>query len=290
MPVRRQRTIARPASVSGFGLFQGVDCQLIFQPAAENSGITFLRTDVRSARPIPATSDFVAKVPRRTAISDGQSTIETIEHVMAALAGLQIDNCHVELDGPEPPIGDGSSLHFVDALLRAGIVEQSTPAVEAVVTAHLEATADGVQSLTADCGDRFVIDYDLNYGAHPWFKPQAVSVTVTPQSFANDIAFARTFVLASEIEALHKLGYGRRASTANLLVLDEAGVRHDSFRRPDECARHKVLDAIGDLALCGGRPSGRFHARRTGHHVNQAMAAQLRTHCQLNPNPRRRVA
>ncbi len=106
--------------------------------------------------------------------------------------------------------------------------------------------------------------------------PQSASVAVTPQAFASEIAFARTFVLASEIEGLQKLGYGRRATTSNLIVFDGGGPRDGELRRADECARHKVLDAIGDLALCGGRPVGQFHAVRSGHHLNQAMAFRLK--------------
>ncbi len=146
MTVRRQRTIARPAEVRGFGLFGGVDCCLRFRPAAIGTGIRFHRTDLTGAIPIPATADYVQKVPRRTALADGRSSVETIEHVMAALAGLWIDNCLVELDAPEAPIGDGSAMPFVDALLAAGIVDQNALATELRVSSEMKIVGEGHQS------------------------------------------------------------------------------------------------------------------------------------------------
>jgi UDP-3-O-acyl-N-acetylglucosamine deacetylase len=216
-------------------------------------------------------------VPRRTAISDGQSTVETIEHVMAALAGLSIDNCLVELDAAEPPIGDGSSLHFVEALLIAGIVEQRAEATTLSLAENVLASGEGGQSIEATCNSEYRIRYSLDYGPGSPIRPQSVSATITPETFIREIAGARTFVLASEIAGLKAMGYGRRATTDNLLVFHPDGIENNTLRWPDECARHKLLDVIGDLALSGHRLTGRYHAIKSGHHLNHELARRLTT-------------
>ncbi|OAI54185.1 hypothetical protein AYO47_03415 [Planctomyces sp. SCGC AG-212-M04] len=290
MAVCRQRTISQAVEVSGFGLFGGADCRLVFHPADEHAGIAFRRVDLPRSRPVPATVDFVKKVPRRTAISDGHSTIETIEHVMAALAGLCIDNCLIELDALEPPIGDGSSFLFVSALLRAGIDEQSaTPSIISL-NRSCRNQADGGQSIEAESASSFGIRYSLDYGPDSPIRPQSHFTVITPETFVREIAGARTFVAASEIEGLRKMGFGLRATTANLLVFQENGVLENTVRWPDECARHKLLDAIGDLALAGGRVQGRFHAIKSGHHLNHEMARALKTQSEFTSIQVRRAA
>jgi UDP-3-O-[3-hydroxymyristoyl] N-acetylglucosamine deacetylase len=290
MTVCRQRTISRAVEVSGFGLFGGADCRLVFHPARENTGVAFRRIDLARSRPVPATIEFVKKVPRRTAISDGHSTIETIEHVMAALAGLSIDNCLVELDALEPPIGDGSSFLFVSALLRAGIVEQPASPMILAVDRAFRAEGDGGQSIDAACSADFEVRYSLDYGPDSPIRSQSVVAGITPETFVREIAGARTFVAASEIEGLRRMGFGLRATTENLLVFKDQGVLDNSLRWPDECARHKLLDAVGDLALCGGRVQGRFHAIKSGHHLNHEMARTLKTQLAFNSTAIRRAA
>jgi len=278
MKLRRQQTIARAIEVSGFGLFGGQDCTLRFQPAPENFGIAFQRSDVSGARPIPAQIDFVAKVPRRTALTDGHSSVETIEHVMAALAGLEIDNCLVELNAIEPPIGDGSSMHFVSALLIAGRVEQNALASYFEPAQLGRIDADNGQSIVAGPAEDYSLGYELDYGPASPVRPQSFHIEMTPAVFLREIAGARTFVLASEIEGLRKMGYGQRATTENLLVFDGQGVQGNTLRWSNECARHKLLDAMGDFALCGGRVRGRFHATKSGHHLNHDVARRLHSH------------
>jgi UDP-3-O-acyl N-acetylglucosamine deacetylase len=290
MTACRQRTISQAVEVSGFGLFGGADCRLVFRPADENSGIAFRRVDLPRARPVPATVDFVKKVPRRTAISDGHSTIETIEHVMAALAGLCIDNCLVELDALEPPIGDGSSFLFISALLRAGIIEQSVPPSTIAANGDCRTVADGGQSIDAEPASDFGLRYSLDYGPDSPIGRQSHCSVITPEVFVREIAGARTFVAASEIEGLRKMGFGLRATAENLLVFTGAGVLDNTLRWSDECARHKVLDAIGDLALAGGRIHGRFHAIKSGHHLNHEMARTLKTQFESNSILVRRAA
>lgn len=287
MKLRRQQTIARPIEVSGFGLFGGQDCTLRFNPAPEDAGISFQRVDLPDARPIPAHVDFIAKVPRRTAITDGHSSVETIEHVMAALAGLEIDNCAIELNAIEPPIGDGSSLHFVSALLIAGLVEQRAIARYSEPSQLRRADAANGQSIVAGPAPEFSVSYELDYGPGSPVRPQLFHANLTPAVFLREIAGARTFVLASEIEGLRKMGYGQRATTENLLVFHERGIQGNSLRWPNECARHKLLDAIGDFALCGGRVRGRFHATKSGHHLNHDVARQLHSYRTATSSTRR---
>ncbi len=275
MNLSRQRTIARTVSVSGFGLFHGHDCTLRFKPADPGTGIAFHRVDVSGARPIPARTEWIAKIPRRTGLTDGHSTVETVEHAMAALAGLGIDNCLVELDAIEPPIGDGSALHFVSALLIAGLVDQTPLATSFQPSRLSRIDAGSGQSIIAEPADEFSLSYSLDYGPAAPVRPQSVYVSLTPAVFLREIAGARTFVLASEIEGLRKLGYGQRGTTDNLLVFHEQGVESNVLRWPDECARHKLLDCIGDFALCGGRVRGRFHATKSGHHLNHELARSL---------------
>ncbi|MCA9025705.1 MAG: UDP-3-O-acyl-N-acetylglucosamine deacetylase [Planctomycetaceae bacterium] len=275
--MRRQRTIAREATVTGIGLFRGNDVKLRLLPAAEDHGIAFQRTDVVGAAVIPAIIDYAVKQPRRTAIAHAGVRVETIEHLMAALAGLQVDNCLVQLNAPEPPAGDGSAQLFADAILEAGIVEQS--AIRPCLTVTNKATVfsldrpEDIQAVPSNNG-QYTLTYDLVYG-HPHIPPQTATVDVTPQSFLDAISFARTFVLEEEVEALRAQGFGLRMTTQNLLVFGPHGPVDNAMHTPDECARHKLLDCLGDLALIGCDLRGDIHARRSGHHHNRELVRDL---------------
>lgn len=276
MTTLRQRTIRRPAEVSGIGFFTNADVSARFLPAEADSGITFVRTDLVGRPEIPATIAYAVERHRRTALERRGATVELTEHLLAALAGLAIDNCRVELDGPEPPGGDGSARHFVDALLDAGIVDQDRPATTFVVQTPVAVTTDRSSYVAASPLDvsTFHVRYDLDYGPGPVGR-QAAEYAVTPDVFAREIAGARTFVLESEIAALRGAGYGKRVSTSDLLVFGKDGVIGNSLRADNECARHKLLDCIGDFALTGRRLAGRFHAVRTGHAANRDLVRRL---------------
>ena len=271
MSPRRQRTIARPAEFHGFGFLTGADVTLCFLPANENTGVHFQRVDLPGTPPIPATLDFVAPRQRRTAISNGDATVELIEHVMAALAGLQIDNCLVQVNAPEAPGADGSCLGFVQALLDAGIVEQSAPREVLVICDSSTARGDDDRS-EISAGPVFrrtlVISYELDYGPRSPIKPQLLTFEFSPESFVANLAFARTFILESEIAALQSQGYGSRVTPADLLIFGSAGVIGNRLRSADECVRHKILDCIGDFALLGRDIHGHFRAYRSGHSLN----------------------
>lgn len=278
MSVRVQRTLAQPAEVRGIGFFTGADVTLRFLPAPEDHGIAFQRVDLPGTEAIPARLDFVVTRQRRTAITLGDATVEMIEHAMAALAGLQIDNCLVQLDAPEPPGGDGSSLHFVHALLEAGIAEQ-TALQPLLVIQHESRTG----SESADCQvvaapiprRLLAITYELDYGPRSPIRPQLLTIEFSPELFVASLAFARTFVLEQEVLALKAQGYGTRVTEKDLLIFGPDGPIGNELRAADECVRHKILDCIGDFALLGCDLQGHIRAYRSGHAMNHAICREI---------------
>lgn len=276
---RLQRTVAGHVEFSGPGLFHGIEAKVRVKPAAADAGIVFRRTDLKGSPDISACIDRVQKVPRRTVLATSdECRVETVEHLMAALAGLHIDNCVVEIDAPEVPAYDGSCLDFCDGILTVGAQELDRP-VKLVRVAH----ATFVQSselkqsisLRPYLHSHPAITYHLDYGARSPVVPQMLSTEVTPEVFYRDIAGARTFVLESEIAALQKMGYGKHLTAKDIVVFGENGVIDNELRWPDECVRHKILDCVGDLALCGVSYSGHITASRSGHHLNHCLARKI---------------
>jgi UDP-3-O-acyl-N-acetylglucosamine deacetylase len=201
-----------------------------------------------------------------------------VEHVMAALAGLQIDNCQVELNAPEPPGCDGSSQAFAEALLEAGSVDLGVPrellVVQHDVTANSHEGTKEVSALrTARPG--LVIGYELDYGPESPIPCQSYELEITPESFLRELAFARTFLLEAEATELRAQGYGKRTTARDLLIYGPHGVIENELRAPDECVRHKILDCLGDLALIGCDVSGRLEAFRSGHRLNGEIVRRL---------------
>jgi UDP-3-O-[3-hydroxymyristoyl] N-acetylglucosamine deacetylase len=278
MQGRLQRTIRQSVETTGIGFLTGRDIHIRFQPAAVNQGIEFRRTDCPGSPPIPARIEYAVHRQRRTAIENGGTAVEMIEHVMAALAGLRIDNCIVELDGPEPPGLDGSSLHLVELLQAAGVVEQqATRPVFVLPETVFVAEPEDESELTysASTGSGLSITYHLDYGPHSPIPSQKITVEVRPESFVRDLAFARTFVLEAEAKALRAAGYGARTSARDLLIFGPSGPIDNELRAADECARHKILDCLGDFALMGCDIQGHFAAYRSGHHLNRSMVRKL---------------
>lgn len=275
---RYQRTLERPAQYHGFGFLTGADVTLSFLPAAEDYGIRFQRVDLPGSEPIIASLDFIVPRQRRTAIARGKVTVEMIEHVMAALAGLQIDNCLVQLNAPEPPGADGSCLPFVQVLLEAGIVEQLARRDLLVIhsESHTE-TDDGTEISVGPVFRRtLVVSYELDYGPRSPIKPQLLTFEYSPETFVANIAYARTFILESEVASLKAQGYGSRVTEKDLLIFGPQGVIGNQLRASDECARHKILDCIGDFALLGCDVHGHFRAYRSGHNLNHEICEQVR--------------
>jgi UDP-3-O-[3-hydroxymyristoyl] N-acetylglucosamine deacetylase len=279
--LRRQRTIRQVAEVTGTGFLTGATVKLRFLPAAAHHGIAFQRIDGLGlgVEPIPATIEYTVPRDRRTAIARDGVAVEMTEHVLAALAGLRIDNCLVQLNAPEPPGCDGSARAFAEALLEAGIVEQDAPRPLLVVERGLRAVEDATRSTVAArpiTPPALVISYRLDYGPTSPIRPQKLTVEVTPERFVSELAFARTFVLESEVKALKAQGYGRKTTARDLLVFGPEGVIDNTLRAEDECVRHKILDCLGDFALLGCDLSGHFEAHRSGHRLNRELVRGLR--------------
>jgi UDP-3-O-[3-hydroxymyristoyl] N-acetylglucosamine deacetylase len=273
---RYQRTLARPAEVRGTGFLTGADVRLRFVPAPPCSGVVFVRTDLRPRAHIAAHITNVTGTHRRTTLGEAPAQVGLVEHVLAALAGLRIDNCFVELNAPEPPGLDGSAKGFVDALLVAGLKRQPARRavwhVETPVTLH----ANGATlALHPSDHDDLTLSYFLDYGLSSPIARQVYTQALTASTFAAEIACCRTFILESETAELRRQGLGLRTTTADLLVFGPRGPLDNELRFANEPARHKVLDMIGDLSLLGVDLCGHVVAYRSGHPLNVELARSL---------------
>jgi UDP-3-O-acyl N-acetylglucosamine deacetylase len=271
---RYQRTIGRAAPVHGFGFLTGAAVHLRFVPAPPGHGIVFLRTDLR-APPIPARVEQVTGTQRRTTLGKSPNQVTLVEHVLAALAGLRIDNCTVELDAPEPPGLDGSALAFLDALRCAGLSCQPARRAVWTVSTPLKLAQGGASVALYPSDDQLKISYVLDYGFPSPIGRQSRTQLVTPEAFANDIARCRTFILESEVAELREQGIGARITAADLLVFGHDGPIGNRTHYSDEPARHKILDLVGDLSLFGHDLRGHVVAYRSGHPLNVQLARGL---------------
>jgi UDP-3-O-acyl N-acetylglucosamine deacetylase len=275
---RRERTIARPVSVQGVGYLTGANVRLRFLPAPPASGVVFVRTDGRGARPvlIPAHVGQVTGTQRRTTLGQPAAEVGLVEHVLAALTGLRIDNCRVELNAPEPPGLDGSAQQFVQALGEAGIVCQASSRPIWRVERSVILRAGGATLAMHPAEDsNLCISYFLDYGHRSPLGRQAHSQVITPASFVRDLAPCRTFILESEAAELRRQGLGTRTTAADLLVFGPHGPIDNTLRYANEPARHKVLDLLGDLSLLGADLVGHVVAYRSGHPLNIELVREL---------------
>ena len=247
-----------------------------FRPAAADTGIVFVRRDLATAVRIPAVVHRRVEVPRRTVLRGGGASVEMVEHIMAALAGLQIDNCEVWVDQPEMPGCDGSSLPFVEALDRAGRVTQDARRGQIVISdvTRLGDEESWIEARPATAPG-LSVKYHLDYGPGNGIGRQTISLEVTPETFRSELAGSRTFMLKQEAQWLIDQGMGTRATAADLLVFDEHGPVDNRLRFRDECVRHKALDLVGDLALAGCDLVGHFIAYRSGHRLNAELVRTL---------------
>jgi UDP-3-O-[3-hydroxymyristoyl] N-acetylglucosamine deacetylase / 3-hydroxyacyl-[acyl-carrier-protein] dehydratase len=273
----RQRTITREARFEGPGLFSGETATVTFAPAGPDAGITFVREQDGKVATIPAVVGNVLKRPRRTCLRNGTLLVETIEHCMAALAGMGVDNAVVRVSGGhvgELPGGDGSSQPFVEALQEAGVTEQDAPLEPLVIKKPVQVTAEGA-TLAALPGptDRLEVIYDFE--APSPVGRQTISFRLGDDDFVKNLAPARTFVFEKEAQELRARGLGKHLTPKELLVIAPTGPIDNAFRFADECARHKVLDLLGDLALVGRPLRGRVVAYKSGHHLNHLLAKKL---------------
>ncbi|HUX60673.1 MAG TPA: bifunctional UDP-3-O-[3-hydroxymyristoyl] N-acetylglucosamine deacetylase/3-hydroxyacyl-ACP dehydratase [Ignavibacteriaceae bacterium] len=297
-----QRTITKPVSMSGIGLHTGTSCTMTFKPAPINYGIKFIRVDLGGLPEIHAIADNVVDVSRGTTLGIGEVKVHTVEHVLAAVVGLQIDNLIIELDGIEPPVGDGSSMPYVEQLLKAEFVQQEAPKdyliIDQTVTYHNEENQIDIVALPLDSYRATVmVDYQ-----NPALGSQHTGLFDLEKEFITEFAPARTFCFLSEVEQLADAGLIKGGDIDNAVVIvdrssDEAeletlriklGIKEKvtigtngilnskQLRFKNEPVRHKLLDLLGDLALIGAPVKAQILAARPGHKANVEFAKQIR--------------
>jgi len=268
-----RQTIENAVTVDGVGLHLGRPCSLTFLPAPAGTGLVFRRTDLPGAPEIPALVNEVTASERRTQIGSGESAIHTVEHVLSAIAALHIDDLYIAMDGPEPPILDGSSVQFYDALTAAGIVStEGTP--EYLVLSEPVRIIDGASVYEAYPADELSLDVTIDF-PHPVIGRQRGEYTVTPPAYRDQLASARTFGFVAEVDALRAKGLIQGASTQNAVVLDDAGIVDNALRWDDEFVRHKALDCVGDLALAGARVKARIVAVKPSHRGTVTLVREM---------------
>ena len=246
-----------------------------FQPAEANSGIVFVRTDLPGQPRIPAVIQNRINGPRRTTLVAEGCPVEMVEHVLAALAGLNIDNCEIHANRAEMPGDDGSSQVFSDALRQTEVIELDAERETLRVTSTIRVGDENswIQAEPVE-QDQFELEYQLQY-ACPSIGTQTYQTQVTPKIFASEIAPARTFVLLEEAQELQKKGLGQRVSYQDILVFGPQGPIDNQVRFENECARHKLLDMIGDFSLSGTDLIGKFTASKSGHRLNSQLVFAL---------------
>ena len=298
----QQRTIRQPVSLSGVGLHTGSVSTMTFRPAPEDTGILFRRVDMGGSPEIPADVDHVVDISRGTTIGIGDARVHTIEHVMAALVGLEVDNCIIDIDANEPPIGDGSAKPYVDALMNAGFEKQNAPKdyliIDQTVTYHNEAKGVDIVALPLD-DYRVTVMVDYN---NPALGSQHTGLFNLEKEFVTEFAPTRTFCFLHEVEMLHSAGLIRGGNLDNAIVIVDRDLDDDEIRRiatklginqavilgtkgtlndkplrfKNEPARHKLLDLMGDLALIGVPLKAQILAARPGHASNIEFARMIR--------------
>lgn len=265
-----QHTIARVASVSGRGVHQNRPATLTVRPAAPGAGVSFVRTD-KDGAVIPAHALRVTTTELGTNMTnDAGVSVATVEHFLAACAGLGVDNVIAELDGPELPILDGSSKPFVALIGEAGLAEQNAPRRVLKILKPVE-VREGAKLARLSPGKGFEIRVVIDFASKAIGR-QAYRFVMAPGAFANEIAWARTFGFGHQAEQLYAMGKGLGASEENTIVIDGDTIRNaGGLQTPDEFVRHKLLDVIGDLALAGGPIEGLYEGEQCGHALNNRL-------------------
>jgi len=266
----RQRTVAREVRLSGIGLHSGARTTIVFKPAPAGTGIRFIRTDLEERPAIDVsvgTAVMAGDFSRRTVIGSGEVAVGTIEHVLAALRGMGIDNAVVEIDAAEPPEPDGSSAPYVDVLKRAGAREQDAERSYLVLREPVE-FSEGDIRLRAVPHDGFRISFEIGYD-HPLIGRQSITFDISEGVFEKEIAPARTFSLLKDVESLKKRGLIKGGSLDNSIVVGDEGILNEGpLRFADEFVRHKVLDLMGDLCLLGRPLKMHVSSVKSGHSTN----------------------
>jgi UDP-3-O-[3-hydroxymyristoyl] N-acetylglucosamine deacetylase len=268
-----RRTIAKDISIEGTALHAGVTVHMTLSPADAGMGVVFRRSDLGNAE-IPALYDRVGETRLGTFITDGKASVGVIEHLMSAVAGAEIDDLLVTLDGPEPPILDGDALSYFTVLERAGFREQKGARKAIRVLKRVEVTHKDASAALVPA-DGYAFDFEIVFPTAA-IGTQTMDWAFSSVAFKNDIAPARTFGFMHELDALNKMGLGRGASLENTLAIDgDKIVNANVMRFKDEFVRHKILDAIGDMATAGAPIIGKFEGRKSGHALNNALLRKL---------------
>jgi len=274
--MEKQKTIVNQVTLKGVGIHTGNKASLNFKPAEIDSGVTFIRTDLPGAPRIKADVGSLLLAPkssRRSSIGHDQAEVQTVEHLMAALSSLGIDNIDIQIDNNEVPGLDGSSANFMEALGKAGLVHQDAPRYVFSVKEPI-CIQEGASSITVLPSKEFKISYTLNYD-HPLLAAQFLEITINAESFKTFLSSARTFCLETEANELQSQGLGLGANYDNTLVVGKTGVIKNKLRFNDEFVRHKILDLIGDLYLAGCPINGHVVALKSGHSLNLKIAQQI---------------
>jgi len=271
--VSERRTIRERVELCGIGLHLGRECRLAFVPAPAGRGIVFRRVDLPGTPETPAHVDHATLSERRTQLGDGEGGLHTVEHVLAAVVGAGVDDVVVEMDAAEPPILDGSARPFLDALRSVGVVGNGGTADELRLGERVR-VVDGESVYIADPSSALDLEVSITF-AHPLVGTQRGRWRVTEETFASELAGARTFGFVSEVELLRSKGLIRGASAENTVALDESGVVGNTLRWPNEFVRHKALDMVGDLALAGRRVKARISAVKPSHRGTVTFVREL---------------
>jgi UDP-3-O-[3-hydroxymyristoyl] N-acetylglucosamine deacetylase len=271
--MRFETTVQRPVEAAGVGLHSGVSVSIRILPAPPSTGIVFLRTDLDNF-PIPASLRHVARVSYATSLMRQGVLISTTEHLLSVFYSMGIDNAFIEIDNLEVPILDGSGQPFVELLRTAGLRSYRRRKRFLRIRRPVSVEAGG-KRITILPSDRFLLTCDVHYD-HPLIGRQSLDMEVTPEGYAREIAPARTFGFAHELDQMRDMGLIRGASLDNAICFDRMGVQNPGgLRFPDECCRHKALDLIGDLALIGKPLLGHVIAERAGHAMHAALVARI---------------
>src|SRR5687768_10656247 len=267
-----QRTLRRSVSCTGIGLHSGNKVTLSLKPAPADYGIRFQRSDLGGLE-IPATVTHLGGIQYQTGLTREAVSVETVEHLLAALTAMAIDNVIVELNSPEVPIMDGSAAPFVYLVNEAGVKRLSAPRRYLKVLRPIS-LSQGDKRIALYPSDHFKVTYSISFD-HPLIRHQSRTMRITDETFVEEIAPARTFGFLKEVEMLRQKGLALGGSLDNAIVLGETGVLNNALRFEDEFVRHKILDAVGDLALVGYPVIGHLVAHRAGHALHTEFAAKI---------------
>lgn len=270
----KQRTLMNEVGCTGIGLHTGEKVKINLRPAPVNSGIKFVRTDLKGRPEVEVRFDNVFDTTLATTIGTNGCKVSTIEHLMAAFFGLGIDNAVVELDGPEVPIMDGSAAPFVFLIKSGDIREQKSPKQFIVIKKPFKVD-DGNRSVCIYPSKEMKITYMIDF-QHPLLRNQEYELTFSGRDFVREISTARTFGFLKDVETLKKNGLARGGSLDNAVVIDDFRIiNEDGLRFDDEFVRHKILDFIGDISIVGSPIIGHFVVKKSGHFLNQQMLKKL---------------